>query len=64
MVSIRQMTAADIEVVSQLDVLAFTAYVRQTGYNGYCDAEVGPSCEPLKFMRYYRALFLALQNVI
>jgi ribosomal protein S18 acetylase RimI-like enzyme len=34
MVSIRRMTPTDIEVVSQLDVLAFTPYCRQTGYNG------------------------------
>jgi sugar phosphate isomerase/epimerase len=34
--------------------------LRAAGYSGYCDAEVPPSCEPLTFMRYYRALFLAL----
>jgi ribosomal protein S18 acetylase RimI-like enzyme len=34
MVSIRRMTPTDIEVVSQLDVLAFTTYGRQTGYDG------------------------------
>ena len=34
MVSIRRMTPTDIEDVSQLDVLAFTPYCRQTGYNG------------------------------
>lgn len=34
------------------------------GYTGYCDAEVPASQEPLVFMRYYRALFLALQDVI
>ena len=38
--------------------------LRQAGYPGYCDAEVGPSSEPVKFMKYYRALFLALQNVL
>lgn len=36
--------------------------LRESGYQGYCDAEVGQSCEPIKFMEYYRALFLALQN--
>ena len=40
------------------------ALLRQADYPGYCDAEVGPSCEPVKFMRYYRALFLALQDVL
>ncbi|MGC9327030.1 MAG: sugar phosphate isomerase/epimerase, partial [Candidatus Hinthialibacter sp.] len=38
--------------------------LKKTGYQGYCDAEVGPSCEPVKFMTYYRALFLALQNAL
>ena len=34
MVSIRRMTAEDIAVVSQVDVLAFTAYSRQKGHSG------------------------------
>jgi sugar phosphate isomerase/epimerase len=38
--------------------------LRQSDYTGYCDAEVGPSCEPVTFMKYYRALFLALQDVL
>ena len=38
------------------------ALLRQTGYQGYCDAEVSASKEPLRFMRYYRALFLAFQD--
>ncbi len=38
--------------------------LKQSGYQGYCDAEVSASCEPLRFMKYYRALFLALQNAI
>jgi hypothetical protein len=36
--------------------------LREANYQGYCDAEVGQSCEAVKFMQYYRALFLALQN--
>jgi sugar phosphate isomerase/epimerase len=40
------------------------ALLRQAGYEGYCDAEVAPSCEPIKFMKYYRGLFLALQNAL
>ncbi len=40
------------------------ALLRAAKYQGYCDAEVGPSCEPETFMKYYRALFLALQNAI
>ena len=38
--------------------------LRKANYPGYCDAEVGQSTEPVKFMKYYRALFLALQNVL
>ena len=38
--------------------------LRGAGYQGYCDAEVAESAEPIRFMHYYRALFLALQNVI
>lgn len=33
------------------------------GYKGYCNAEVDESEEPIRFMRYYRALFFAYQNV-
>jgi sugar phosphate isomerase/epimerase len=35
-----------------------------SGYKGYCNAEVDQSCEPIRFMKYYRTLFLALQNAI
>ena len=38
------------------------ALLREIDYPGYCDAEVGPSAEPITLMKYYRALFLALQN--
>jgi sugar phosphate isomerase/epimerase len=38
--------------------------LRSSGYAGFCDAEVPESAEPLRFMRYYRALFLALQGEI
>lgn len=30
----------------------------------YCNAEIDQSCEPITLMRYYRALFLAYQNVL
>ncbi|MHC4596409.1 MAG: sugar phosphate isomerase/epimerase family protein [Planctomycetota bacterium] len=39
------------------------ALLRNSGYRGYCDAEIKASPEPIRLMRYYRALFLALQNV-
>lgn len=32
------------------------------GYRGYCCAEIDASTDPLRVMRYYRGLFLALQN--
>ena len=38
------------------------ALLRENGYQGYCDAEVQASAEPVRFMQYYRALFLALQD--
>ncbi len=40
----------------------FFKLLSESGYNGYCNAEVDQSCEPIKFMKYYRALFPALQN--
>lgn len=34
------------------------------GYNGYCCAEIPASTDPIRLMRYYRALFLAYQNLL
>jgi sugar phosphate isomerase/epimerase len=37
----------------------------ESGFKGYCNAEIGRvSCEPVEFMKVYRGLFLALQNII
>jgi len=37
----------------------------KSGYKGYCDAELSPeSCEPVRMMNNFRALFLALQNAL
>jgi sugar phosphate isomerase/epimerase len=37
----------------------------KAGYKGYCDIEVSPaSCEPIRYLNNYRALFLALQNAL
>jgi hypothetical protein len=37
----------------------------KAGYKGYCDAELSDeSCEPVRMMKNYRALFLALQNAV
>jgi sugar phosphate isomerase/epimerase len=42
----------------------FFKLLADSGYKGYCNAEVEQSCEPVTFMKYYRALFLALQNAL
>jgi sugar phosphate isomerase/epimerase len=42
----------------------FFKLLSESGYKGYCNAEVDESCEPIKFMKYYRALFLALQDAL
>lgn len=33
-------------------------------YSGYCLAEIGSSTDPVRVMRYYRALWLAYQNLM
>ena len=38
--------------------------LRQSGYQGYCDAEIPESPEPIRLMKYYRTLFLALQDAV
>jgi sugar phosphate isomerase/epimerase len=38
--------------------------LRQSGYQGYCDAEIDESAEPIRLMHYYRATFLALQDAV
>ncbi|MBN1125308.1 MAG: sugar phosphate isomerase/epimerase [Sedimentisphaerales bacterium] len=38
--------------------------LKESRYEGYCNAEIPESCEPIRLMQYYRALFLAYQNVI
>ena len=40
------------------------ALLKASGYQGYCDAEIPASCEPIRLMKYYRALFLAYQNAL
>lgn len=40
----------------------FLQLLRNSGYTGYCNAEISESCEPLTLMKYYRSLFLALQD--
>jgi sugar phosphate isomerase/epimerase len=33
-------------------------------FEGYCNAEISGNPDPVRFMRYYRGLFLALQNAL
>jgi len=42
----------------------FFKLLSKSGYTGYCDAEIGGNPDPIRFMKYYRALFLALQDAI
>ena len=42
----------------------FFKLLAESGYNGYCNAEVSGSEDPIRFMKYYRALFLAYQDAI
>ncbi len=34
------------------------------GYKGYCNAEIDGNTEPVRFLKYYKALFLAYQDAI
>jgi sugar phosphate isomerase/epimerase len=52
------------EFYSGYPYLAFLKLLRESGYKGYCNAEIDSSCEPVRLMKYYKALFLALQNAI
>ena len=36
----------------------------KSGYKGYCDAEIPANADPIRFLKYYRALFLAYQDAI
>jgi sugar phosphate isomerase/epimerase len=38
--------------------------LNQAGYTGYCLAEIPPSADPIRVMKYYRALWLAYQNLL
>ena len=42
----------------------FFKLLKESGYKGYCNAEVEGSEDPIRFMKYYKALFLAYQNAI
>jgi sugar phosphate isomerase/epimerase len=36
----------------------------ENGYKGYCNAEIDGNPDPVRFLKYYRALFLAYQDAI
>lgn len=36
--------------------------LKAENYQGYCDAEIPANNDPIRIMKYYRSLFLALQN--
>jgi len=38
--------------------------LREMDYQGYCMAEISGTSDPIRLMRYYRALFLAYQDVL
>lgn len=52
------------ELTSNYPYRAFLKLLRDSGYTGYCNAEISESCEPVRLMQYYRTLFFALQDEI
>jgi sugar phosphate isomerase/epimerase len=38
--------------------------LNEIGFSGYCLAEIGPSTDPVRVMRYYRALWLGYQGLL
>jgi sugar phosphate isomerase/epimerase len=38
--------------------------LNEIGYDGFCLAEIPPSQDPIRVMKYYRALWLAYQNLL
>ena len=52
------------EFYSDYPYRAFLKLLRESCYQGYCNAEIDSSCEPLRLMHYYRTLFLTFQNEI
>lgn len=52
------------ELTSEYPYREFLSLLRESGYNGYCNAEIDASCEPIRMMEYYRTLFMALQNEV
>jgi hypothetical protein len=38
--------------------------LKETGFTGYCLAEVAETADPIRVMKYYRALWLAYQDLL
>lgn len=52
------------EMYSEYPYRKFFSLLRESGYKGYCNAEIAASSDPIRVMKYYKALFMALQNQI
>lgn len=52
------------ELTSEYPYREFLKLLRESGYDGYCNAEIDASCEPIRMMEYYRTLFLAFQDEV
>lgn len=52
------------ELHSDYPYRAFFKLLRESAYEGYCNAEISESCEPIRLMHYYRTLFFAFQDEI
>jgi len=52
------------ELTSEYPYREFLKLLRESGYDGYCNAEIDASCEPIRLMNYYRTLFLAFQDEV
>jgi sugar phosphate isomerase/epimerase len=50
------------ELTSDYPYRTFLKLLRESGYEGYCNAEISESCEPIRLMQYYKSLFMALQD--
>ena len=50
------------ELTSDYPYRTFLKLLRESGYTGYCNAEISESCEPIRLMQYYKSLFMALQD--
>ncbi len=42
----------------------FLKLLADSGYKGYCNAEIDENADPVRLMKYYRALFLAYQDAL